>query len=172
MGIWKDKIRKNTPTFLNVEQDLAALVERFYTNDNLIKLLLNTDKEITEEQRAQAIKNNIRIVPNVKNITGDEAYVIFVFDNFFPNGENPEHMDKILHIDILCNIDLWNMGNFKLRPYKILGEIDSKLNNQTLGFSYKIKLESVNNVLIDENLSGISATYSITYMNSTDTIDE
>jgi hypothetical protein len=33
---------------------------------------------------------------------------------------------------VLCHPDHWNLGNFALRPYKILGELDAMFNEQKL----------------------------------------
>jgi hypothetical protein len=59
-------------------------------------------------------------------------YVIISFDNFVPNANNPEFRDNIVSFDIVCHFDQWNLGDFKLRPYKIAAEIDTLFNDKHL----------------------------------------
>jgi hypothetical protein len=59
-------------------------------------------------------------------------YIIISFDNFIPNGTNPEFRDNIIEFDIICHFDQWHMKDFELRPYKIAAELDTMFDGQHL----------------------------------------
>ena len=86
-------------------------------------------------------------------------YVIITFNNFTPNEKNPEFRDCLITFDIFCHPDHWNMGNFKLRPHKIAGEIDAMFNKQKLTGIGEIQLLSADNLILNDSLMGMSLVY-------------
>jgi hypothetical protein len=56
---------------------------------------------------------------------------VISFDHFVPS-ENPEFRDNLIMFDVVCHVDQWNLKDFQLRPFKIVGEIDSLLNGAKL----------------------------------------
>jgi len=50
---------------------------------------------------------NIKIVPKLYVDGSVLNYIIVNFDNFTPNGNNPEFRDNIVEFDIICHFDQW-----------------------------------------------------------------
>ena len=51
------------------------------------------------------VSKNIKIVPKLYVDGSVLSYVIINFDNFTPNGRNPEFRDNIIEFDIICHFD-------------------------------------------------------------------
>jgi hypothetical protein len=111
------------------------------------------------QDKYNLINKQIRIVPKIDISQDCPNYVIIGMDNFTPNEKNPEFRDCTINFDILCHPDHWNMGNFKLRPHKIAGEIDAMFNNEKLTGIGLVTLVSGDNLLLNEQLMGLSLTY-------------
>lgn len=162
-------------SFNSVEKDLAYILQKISENESLMKLLVlkeNDTKPLSAQEKKEILKNNIRIVPKLSDFNTDvESYIVISFDNFTQNDENPEYRDKILIFDIICHLDTWNMDDFKLRPYKILGHLDMMLNKKSLDGTCTINFMGANILSIDDSISGVTALYSVIYPIKGDTID-
>jgi len=82
-------------------------------------------------------------------------------DNFKPNATNPEFKDCNLVFCVLCHPDHWNLGNFKLRPQKIIGEIDEMLNGQKLTGIGTVNWLNAGNFLMSDDLMGMMSMYKV-----------
>ena len=85
--------------------------------------------------------------------------MIFAFDNFKTNIQNPQFRDCTVYIDILCHTDYWDLGNFRSRPLKIAGYIDGILNNTKLSGIGTFQFLGCNELVLDETLSGYTLSY-------------
>lgn len=127
-------------SFLSVEKDMDIIVNMILKNDRLKKLLYYTTKDcldrpnLTEDESLELFEENIKWIPRIILGDGSEAknYLMINFDNFSPNFSNPEFRDNILEFDIMCPYELWNLGDFSLRPFKIAAELDTIFNHQRL----------------------------------------
>ena len=61
--------------------------------------------------------------------------------------------------DIICHYEQWNLGDFKLRPYKIAGRIDGRINNKKLTGIGTVQFISAGNLIINDEMSGLSLVY-------------
>ena len=105
-------------------------------------------------------KNNIKLIPRLQIDNSVVNYVIISFDNFTPNGENPEFRDNIVSFDIICHFDQWLLkDSYQLRPYKIAAEIDTILNHKRLTGIGKLELIGANQLILDDNFAGVSLMY-------------
>ena len=89
-----------------------------------------------------------------------KSYLIFSFDNFHTNEQNPQFRDCNVYIDVLCHSDCWDLGNFRIRPLKICGYIDGILNNTKLSGIGTFQFNGCNELVLDETLSGYTLSYS------------
>ena len=159
-----DQFYKNS-SFLSLEKDTALIVQRMLEDTELKKLLYyNTKdclskKEISQEQAYSLIGKQIKIVPKAEIAPEGYSYVIIGFDCFVPNGTNPQFRDNYITFDIFCPFDHWDLGDFQLRPYKIAGRIDARLNNQKLTGIGTLNFVGGNNIVVDDELAGFSLTY-------------
>lgn len=173
-------INKDTGLFLkssfnSVEKDLNYITQKISEDESLLKLLVlkeNQIESLTTEEKKEILRNNIKIVPKLSDLnSSSQSYIVISFDNFVQNDENPEYRDKILIFDIICHIDTWNMGDFKLRPYKILGHLDMLFNKKSLDGTCAIDFMGANVLSIDDSISGLTSMYSVIYPQKGDKID-
>lgn len=152
-------------SFLSTDKDLALIVNKLLNNQRLCKMLYYTQKDcldapdLTMEQKLTMINKQIKIVPKIDIDKDCPNYIIVTLDNFSPNANNPEFRDCTINFDILCHPDHWNLGNFQLRPHKLAGEIDAMLNNQKLTGIGEVHLMAGNNLVLNDNLMGMSLIY-------------
>ena len=157
--------RKPKSSFLSLEKDLGVIVDLILRNNNLKKLLHYTTPDalekpnLTEEESIALINKNIKIIPKI--LVDEEALncLVISFDGFAPNGRNPQFRDNVIMFDIICHVDQWNLGDFKLRPYKIAGELDSMLNNAKLTGIGEFLFVSGNALTLNSEFSGITLMY-------------
>lgn len=152
-------------SFNSIEKDFAILVKKLLTNQRLLKLLYYTQPDclqsadLTTAQAFSLINKQIRLVPKLDISKDCPNYIILTMDNFLPNPQNPEFRDCLIIIDILCHPDHWNLGNFQLRPYKILGEIDAMLNNQKFTGIGTLQFMGTNHLVMNDQLMGLTVMY-------------
>ena len=152
-------------SFLSVEKDLAIISNMIIQNDNLKKLLYYTTDDclkkpnLNDEQTAELFKNNLKIVPKLY-IDGEVLnYVLISFDNFSPNNTNPEFRNNTVEFDIICHTSQWNLGDFKLRPYRIAAEIDTMFNNKYLTGIGRLQFISGSQIVLTEEFQGFCLLY-------------
>lgn len=125
--------------FATVEKDFEIILERFLSNQNLLKLLYYTDadclskEDITSADDLIAISDqNIRITPYFDIPENKGSFIILTFDDFSPNATNPAYMDNFIVIDILCPKGTWSMNDYMQRPFRIMHEVQKLLDKQKL----------------------------------------
>ena len=156
-------------SFLAMEKDFALITNKMIQNQRLLKLLYYTQpdaqkgKDLTAQQIHSMIHKQIRIVPKIDIDQNCPTMVIISFDNFTPNAKNPKFRDCTINFDVLCHPDHWNLGNFQLRPYKIIGEIDAMFNNTKMTGIGELQFITCNNLVLNDQLMGLTAIYSAIY---------
>lgn len=152
-------------SFLSLEKDTGLIVQKMLQNENLKKLLYYPTKNclqmnnLTQEQSFELIDKNIKIIPKLSIDNNILNYIIITFDNFNTNMTNPQFRDNIISFDIICHFDQWNLGDFKLRPYKIAGEIDAMFNNTHLTGIGTLEFLNANSLPLNDEFAGISLNY-------------
>lgn len=152
-------------SFLSIEKDLDIIVSAMLKNERLKKLLYYTvptaldEPSLDQKQSVELIKNNIKIIPKLYVDSSVLNYVIVSFDNFVPNANNPEFRDNIISFDIVCHFDQWNLGDFKLRPYKIAAEIDTLFNDKHLTGIGTLQFLGANQLVLTDEFAGVTLMY-------------
>lgn len=152
-------------SFLSAEKDFALIVQQMLSNKRLQKLLYYADKncekapDLTQEQLLSLVGNQIRLIPKLEIDKDVFAYIIISCDQFVPNVSNPEFRDNTIIFDIVCHYDQWNLGDFKLRPYKIAGEIDSMFNDRHLTGIGLLEFLGANQIILNDELGGLQLMY-------------
>lgn len=160
-----DNYRKPKSAFLSVEKDLNQLVTLFLKNNNFKKLLYYTTPDalsqpvLTEEQSIGLLDKNIKILPKLYIDNSVLNYIVITFDNYVTNASNPEFRDNTITFDIICHFDQWNLGDFKLRPYRIAAEIDSMLDNVKFSGIGLLEFFSCNQLILNDEYAGLVLTY-------------
>ena len=153
-------------SFLSIQKDLEIISNKILKNTRLQRLLFHTTpnaldmRQLTEDERLELFKKNIKIVPKLYIDGSVLNYIIISFDNFTPNATNPEFRDNIISFDIICHFDQWELkDSFQLRPYMIAAELDSMLNNKRLTGIGKLDFLGANQLIINDEFAGVSLTY-------------
>ena len=167
-------------SFLSCEKDTETILKKLFIDsrpysDYLKRLLLINTKDCISDMANPAYtklirdtslvdmreQGYIRLEPRISLGENESAksYLIIAFDGFEPNMENPYWRDCTLRIDIICNTDCWDIGDFKLRPYKIAAEIDSMFNNKHLTGIGTLQFLGANQLILNDEFAGISLMY-------------
>ena len=126
----RDIMGLNKADFSTVEKDFSDITGRIMANETILKLLYfnssdclnNKDLVITPEIIGEVVKENLKIVPSLKVPKNKGSYIIITFDSFSENSHNPEFMNNVILMDVLCPEDTWIMDSYMMRPFKIMKE--------------------------------------------------
>ena len=167
-------------TFLSCEKDAETIVRKLFVDsrpysDELKRLLLINTTDCLDDRTNpvynEKISNTslgdmidegyIRMKPLIKLGENEEvrSYICLSFDNFTPNANNTYYRDHIIEIDIICHIEKWDLGNFRLRPLKIAGYIDGILDQAKLAGIGTLDFITCNEIVLSEELAGYCLMY-------------
>lgn len=154
--------------FSTVEKDFEDVTSRILGNENIVKMLyfnapdcLSDDKyEITQSVISDVVKQNLRIVPFVDFPENKGSYIIVNFDSFALNEENPEFMNNLILMDVLCPIDTWMMDSYMMRPFRIMHELQKLFHDKPLNGIGKVYLLGANLLNLGE-YSGYQMAFSV-----------
>lgn len=164
-----NSFKPHRSSFLMVEKDLEKIVERMLQSSPLQKLLYYTENNclskptLSAAQKKSLINNQILIVPKIDISKTCPIYVVVGYVRITPNIKNPQYRDGVINFNILCHPDHWNLGDFELRPYKIAGEIDGLFNNSKMTGIGEFQFLSMSNLVLNDQLSGLTLLYRVTY---------
>ena len=124
--------------FLTVEKDFEKIIERIFSNQNLLKLLYYTvpdalDKpDIEDNEILSIISERVRLEPHLEFPEVESPFLVITFDDFSPNDTNIKFMDNFIYIDVLVPTKLWRMDSYMSRPYRIMHELQQMLDKTKL----------------------------------------
>ena len=160
-----DGVNRPKSAFLSVEKDMELITRELLKNERFKRLLFYNSKDamdrpnLTQEESLGLINKNIKIVPKLYVDGSVLSYVVINFDNFVPNGKNPESRDNVIEFDIICHFDQWQMNDFKLRPYRIAAEIDSMFDGKHLTGIGELEFVGCNQIILTDEYAGICLMY-------------
>lgn len=130
---------KRTGDLQEVGENLIIIMKNLLANENLTKLLANTDRDplsgpVPTEERAREL---IRVIPKVTKEENDRSIVVLRIVSGDPN-DNQEFRDFVLHIEVFVPLTLWEVKSTNLRPFLILGQIQKSLNKLMLNSMGKL----------------------------------
>ena len=169
-------------SFLSCEKDAETILRKLFIesrpySDQLKRLLvINTkdcldmsndlyQRKINEMSVPKLIENGyVQLVPKLLMPEHEEtkSYLILTFDNFI-EGSNPQFRDCTVSLDILCHTDYWDIGDYRLRPFKIVGFIDAILNRTKLSGIGTLNFLGCKQLLLNQELGGYSLNYVATH---------
>lgn len=177
------QIAKNfKSSFLSCEKDQESVWKRLFVesrpySDKLKRLLLiNTPDCLDETQHQwdhiieQATvkslheKGYISAVPKISAGEHQEvmSYIIMEFDSVLPTT-NPEYRDTTINFIICCQLDHWELHDYKMRPYQIAGYIDGILNNCRLTGIGTLQFIGASQFVLNEQMGGLMLRYVATH---------
>lgn len=166
-------------SFLSCERDTETILRKLFIDSRqhsktLKRLLVITNKDclvdesnpeykkVDDMSLKQLIDNGyIVLSPVEKNEEYEKlkAAIVLSFNDFIPNGTNPEFRDCSVCIDVICNTECWSLTDYQQRPFKILGYIDGILNNTKLSGIGELHFLGCSGPVIDENIGMFSMVY-------------
>ena len=152
-------------SFLSLEKDYKIIISKILKNQRLLKYLKYPVKEclsapdITPEEALKMLGKEIRIIPKLPVEKDINACMVINFNNFTLNDENPEFRDNTIQFDIFCNYDIYDLGDFKLRPVKIAGEVDAMFNKKHLTGIGTLEFISGNHIGFNPDMGGFTVKY-------------
>ena len=166
--------RPLTSSFLSCEKDTETILRKLFIESkpysNVLKRLLvvqnkdclDRDYNVDEYTLARLREDGYVVLEPRIEIDEHEqvkAYMIISYDNFVPNGTNPEFRDCTVSFDILCHTKYWDVGNYRMRPLKIVGYIDGILNNCKLSGIGTFQFMGCNELILNPEWAGYTLTY-------------
>ena len=161
-----DRYKEPKSSFLSTEKDMNLLVNKICQNKRLQRLLYYTTPDalnkanLSEDEMLELFGKNIKLVPKLYVDGSVLNYIIISFDNFVPNGSNPEFRDNIIEFDIVCNFDQWQLKDFQLRPYRIAAELDSMLDGEKMTGIGELHFLGCNQIILTDEYAGLCLMYS------------
>lgn len=160
-------------SFFGMAKDTAIIMDKILSNQAVLKLLYYTDPncldpnnsacpQVTGEQIKEMMKTRqISTVPQLQIDENDikKSYLRITFDTFTPNADNDFYRDHIVEIKIICHFEDWVLNGYELRPYRIAGEIDSRLDKQKLTGIGTLNFIGADQDIYDEEYGGITLRY-------------
>ena len=171
---------KFNSSFLAFEKDIETILRKLFVESNpysevLKRLLVINTKDCLDNADSPAIKEKlknmslaklrqegyIKLEPKIAMPEHEEvkAYIIMSCDNFTPNDTNTYYRDCTVSFDIICHLDYWDLGNYRIRPLKIAGYIDGILNEAKLSGIGTFNFIGCDEVVYNEDLAGYTLIY-------------
>ena len=125
--------------------NLQKIISRLLANDNLVNLLYYTDEDpggkrflTTEQKNTEVFEKLIKTVPRVgANDLAKPVVVVYIQGAQKISGNKEFRNVKIL-VDVFVPLTQWFIKDTNLRPFAILGEIQSSLDGKTVNGLGKI----------------------------------
>lgn len=172
-------LKKINSSFLSCEKDTNTILRKLFIetqpySDLLKRLLIINTKNCLEEDGefvenvlkehslAKIVKEGyIKLSPKIALPEHEEvkSYIIISYDTFTPNEENTYYRDCTITFDIICHIDYWDLGDFRIRPLKIAGYIDGILNECKLSGIGTLNFMGCSELILNEEFAGYSLMY-------------
>ena len=125
--------------------NLQKIVSRLLANDELVKLLyyenddpLNGTVLTQEAKQKEVFEKLIKTVPRVgTKDTANSVVVVYVQRANRISG-NKEFKNVRILVDVIVPLDQWYINSDNLRPFAILGQVQSSLDEKTVNGLGKI----------------------------------
>lgn len=154
-------------------KNLIKLAKKLMQNQNLLKLLVNTDLDPLNEEihpnnidGISLLHKNIRVIPL---LTAEEqttqSKIVLLFDEGEISYNNSDNENLSLIVNIYCPFKEWAITGDTLRPFAIMSEIrkslqDKRLNGlgeiKYLGFSVSTLTEEMGSYMMRFSINAFS----------------
>lgn len=162
-------------SFNSCQKDLKEILKKIFVESiplstQLKKLFiinskkcLEADDSLVQDYDLKRLREEgyIKIEPKLQFEEHSEvkSFLIIEFNHFEENATNPYYKDAIIEISVICYTDQWDIGDFQIRPLKIIGYIDSILNGARLSGIGQLNFLSADEMILNEDLSGYMLRY-------------
>ena len=149
--------------------NLIKIAKKLLDNQNLCKLLVNTDLDplnpITHPNNIDGISllhKNIRVVPLVTaEDQTTETKIVLLFDGGEVNRSNSDNENLSLLINIYCPFKEWNITGDTLRPFAIMSEIRKSIQDKRINGLGEIVYRGFNVSTLTEEMGSYMMRFAI-----------
>lgn len=147
---------------------LQKIVSRIMENDDLVKLLYYDDKDplsgeaLTKEFKQKEIfEKYIKVVPLVGNNEDSKSKLVVYITKAGKNPKNNEFKDVNVKISVFVPLTNWIIKDTNLRPFAILGELQSSLDGKVVNGLGRLSGGDFELKLLTEEMSCYEQTYTL-----------
>lgn len=147
---------------------LQKIVKRLMENGDLVKLLYYEDHDplsrptLTKEQiQAEIYEKLIKVVPQVGTNTDSKSRLVVYIVKGGKNSQNGEFKDINICISVFVPLTNWIIKDTNLRPFAILGELQSSLDGKVINGLGRLSGGDFNLKLLTEEMSCYEQTYNL-----------
>ena len=122
-----------------IGENLQKIVKRLMANDKLINLLYYTDKDplsqphLTDQEKTEKIfEKLIKIIPRVGPKETAQSLIAIRVTDGSKLSSNTEFRSVKIQIEVFVPLTQWIIKDTNLRPFAILGEIESSLDQKSI----------------------------------------
>lgn len=149
--------------------NLIKIAKKLLDNQNLCKLLVNTDLDPlnpnTHPNNIDGISllhKNIRVVPLVTaEDQTTETKIVLLFDEGVVNRSNSDNENLSLLINIYCPFKEWNITGDTLRPFAIMSEIRKSIQDKRINGLGEIVYRGFNVSTLTEEMGSYMMRFAI-----------
>lgn len=148
--------------------NLQKICSRLLANDNLVNLLYYADLDplnqmnLNEEQKKRLFNDLLLVVPRVGTREDSRSVIAIYVPKATPLNNNKEFKNVVIAIDIFVPLTQWIIKDSNLRPFAIMGEIQSSLNGKTVNGLGKIQGGGFELTSLTDEMSVYRQTFMIT----------
>lgn len=147
---------------------LQKIVGRLLENDDLVKLLYYEDKDplsnaaIDKETKQKEIfEKLIKVVPLVGTNEDSKSRIVIYITKAGKNPKNNEFKNVNVHISVFVPLTNWIIKDTNLRPFAILGQIQSSLDGKVINGLGRLSGGDFELKLLTEEMSCYEQTYTL-----------
>ena len=147
---------------------LQKIVKRLLENDDLVKLLYYEDQDplsqaaLDKETKQEKIfEKLIKVVPFVGTNTDSKSRLVIYVTRGSKNAQNNEFKNINICISVFVPLTNWIIKDTNLRPFAILGELQSSLDGKTINGLGKLSGGDFDLKLLTEEMSCYEQVYTL-----------
>ena len=147
--------------------NLIKIAKKLLENQNLMKLLVNTDKDplnhpnITNPLK-EIFNHYIKVVPLLlEEDMSTKSKIVIFFEEGQPDMGNKDHESIVLLINIYCPFKEWLITGDNLRPFALMSEVRKSLQDKRLNGLGEIQYHSFDLATLTEEMGCYSLRFTI-----------
>lgn len=147
---------------------LQKIVKRLLENDNLINLLYYEDHDPLgqpvldkEFKQKEIFEKLVKVVPLVGTNNDSKSRLVVYITKGGKSQQNQEFKNVNISISIFVPLTNWIIKDSNLRPFAILGEVQSSLDGKTINGLGRLRGGDFDLKLLTEEMSCYETTYTL-----------
>ena len=149
-----------------IESSLAAIKTKLLEDDTIKQLLFydSNDALNIEAPDRKKVEKYVTLRP-VYQFENKDDYNQNSMINIYMTQASPLDdtvgVDSILQINVICNVDIWELVDDKIRPLQIANRVIKLLDNKKFTTSNKLSFDSLTDLIISKTVCGYALLFSL-----------